>query len=198
MDELRARVERIVGEMTEVKSAWPDIGMEPRPKVRQQLAEEWRVLCDRIGTINREWTTAAKGTARIDRLRSERARSIGAIDVMERRSETAPERERDHWRGGACYLRGEGTDYELPGAVKAMCKELGVDRLPPLRMCDEMLAQAEADLAPHVARLQTELDAWDSRCRTASPIGSSATTRVRASINAALPAADVKISTTVS
>lgn len=174
-EELRARVERVVGEMAEVRSAWPDIGMEPRPKVRQLLAEEWRVFSEREAAVSRGWASATKGYARREGLHSERTRSVGATDVMERRSETAPERERPHWKVAAQHMRGEQKVYELPGGVIAMCKELGVERLMTLPMCDEMLAKADADLAPVVARLRTELDAWDARA-------------VHASIDATLPA----------
>lgn len=181
---LRARVERIVSEMAEVRAAWPDIGMEPRPKVRQQMAEEWRVFSEREAAVGRDWSSVQKGDARMEGFHSERARTVGAIDAMELRSDTAPERERPHWRAAAQHLRGEVQGYEVPGGVIAMCRELGVERLMTLPMCDEMLAQAQADLAPHVARLLTELDAWDARV-------------VHASVDATLPAMESHATATV-
>src|SRR5690349_3325420 len=115
LQELRARVERIVAVIAGVRAAFPDIGMEPRPMVRQQLAEGWRVLTEREAAIGRDWATVRKGYAHADGLRGERARSVGATDVMQQRSETAPERERPHWRVAARHMRGELNAYELPG-----------------------------------------------------------------------------------
>jgi hypothetical protein len=123
-------------------------------------------------------------TAGVDVIRTERARVVGVIDEVRRRAPL----ERTHggseaWNLAADWLSGK-VGGEVPGGVIAMRKELGVERLRPLPVLDDLLARTEADLAQHLARLSAELDAWDNRV-------------VRGSIDAELPALESEIVATV-
>jgi hypothetical protein len=175
LNELRERIERTLREKADERSAWPDIGMEPRPTVRQQEGERRRVFDARLASLSSGGSVLAKLAARVDDARGRRAQSAASIDEMRRRAET----ERTHggseaWKLGADWLSGT-VGGEAPGGVIAMSNELGVRRLHPLPLIDDELDKLQADVAEHAARLQAELDAWDGKA-------------VHASVDATLPA----------
>lgn len=186
LEEVRARVERIVREILEERAALPDAGMEPRPAVRAQLAERGRLLSAYQAAIGGGHSIVLKVAKRVQDCREGRATSLSASDIQERRSASASSAaERDAWMLGAQWLRGEVGGSEVPGGVIAMRAELGVDRLQPVPNIDAELERLEADLAGHVARVVREMDAW------------AASTKVTASISADLPALESDATATV-
>jgi hypothetical protein len=163
LEDVRARAERALGEMEAEDRAAPPHGMEARPDVRRSLVAEERLRTALRDQVTLTLQLMAKSVARLESWRELRARSASAIDMQERRAATAlSDAERDAWRLGARWLRGE-VGGEEPGGVIAMRRELHADRLPQLPAIDEMIAKAEADLSAHVQRLIGALDAWDRR-----------------------------------
>jgi len=164
LDALRARVEGAVRAILQERASAPDPGMEPRPVVRQQLAERRRLLSAYQAAIGGGHSIVLKVAARADDARDRRGRAASASDIMARRAAAAATAaERDAWMLGARWLRGEVGGSEVPGGVIAMRAELGVERLQPVPNIAAELERLEADLAQHVARLQSELDGWERR-----------------------------------
>ena len=162
LDEVRARVERIVRDILAEREALPDIGMEARPTVRAQLAERLRLLSEYQAAIGSGQTVVLKVAARVEDCREGRATSLSASDIQERRAASASTAaERDAWMLGARWLRGEVGGSEIPGGVVAMRTELGIERLQPVPNIDAELEQQEAALAVATAALVSHLDAWD-------------------------------------
>jgi hypothetical protein len=180
-----ARVEKAVRDILAEREQLRDPATEPVPAERNRLLQRGHLLGEFQSGIGGGHTAALKVAAREADCRMRHARVVGAIDEMARRSESGPERERPHWGVGARYLR-DGIGYEVPGAIKAMCNELGIDRLPPLPTIVDELTKLQADLAVCLARLEADLDSWD-RHRAV----------VHASIDAALPAVESHIAATV-
>ena len=182
LDELCATIVRTLHSKSAVRAAWPDLDMEAMaPALRRQEVAARQVFDARLATLSSGLAVLSKLKARIDDAQDRRAHSVRSIDEMRRRAET----ERSHggseaWRLGADWLSGKVGGGDMPGGVIAMTTEIG-SRLQPLQVIDDELAKLQSDIAPHVTRLQAELDAWV----------------VRGSIDAVLPAMESHIDATV-
>lgn len=166
MNVLRARVEKAVREIHTQREASPDPNMEGRPAVRAQQAEQRRILSERHHAIGTAHTSVLRFTERIAQWQDARALTVRACADFEAAAAALPDGDvkRAYAHGSRC-LTGEAGDSGVPGAVIAWCREHGVDRLTSLPAIDEQVAQAEADLAPHLDRLQVELSAWEAYAR---------------------------------
>ena len=178
MNALRARVEQAVREIHAERQASPDPNMEGRPAVRAQLAEDRRLLSERHHAIGTAHTSVLRFTARMTQWQDARALTVRACADFEARAAALPDGdEKRAYQHGSRVLTGEAGDGFAAGACIAWCREQGVERLTSLPAIDAELAALEADLAPHVVRLNSELDAW-----TSTRTGTTATATMRADL----------------
>ena len=162
VEQLCERIVETVRKKSAIRAAWPDLDMEAMPPaLRRQEVAARQVFDERLAILNSGLAVLSKLRARIDDADDRRAHSVRSIDEMRTRAET----DRTHggseaWKLGADWLSGRVGGGDAPGGVIAMAAEIGVRRLQPLHVINEELAKLHADVAPHVARLQAELDAW--------------------------------------
>jgi len=177
LDELRTRVERSLRQIAAIAAAAPDPDREPVPFVRRELIMAARLRTALRNDISLGSQVLTKAARRVEKQRDTHALILRMVATCKERAATADayNGEQQAWLLGPQYLGGEVTG-DVPGAVIALCREHGINHVPPLPTCDEMLAQAEADLKPVVERLQSALDKWD------------ATVRVTGTSHAVLPA----------
>lgn len=185
MTDLTAWVEDAVRRILARREGLGDPGMEPRRTVEHQMREAHRLLSEYQAAIGGGHSAVLKASASVERWRSERAQVVGIIGEWHRLSETArTQAERDAYKLGADWLRGDVSTYELPGAVVMKRKELPNSRVLPLPTIDGELAKLEADLARHVEKLRSELDGFDRWA-------------VNATVSADVPAIQSEMSATV-
>lgn len=164
LDDLRARIERTLAEMDAEAASAPAPGQEPRPDVRHALIAAARLRTAWRDEVSITRQLMVKGAARLLQAGDLRAVVLDKVADCEARAARAPEHSEEAraWTRAGRYLL-SGEDHEVPGGVIALCRELHIGSLPSLPTIDDQLADAEARLAPHLARLRVALDTWDAR-----------------------------------
>jgi hypothetical protein len=176
MNAVSAGVERIVRKILEEREATPHPNSLAVPDERTRAGERHRVLDAYQASIGGGHSGVLKAETCVEDARRRRVQSVSSIDEMRRRVET----ERTHsgseaWKLAADWLSGKVGGSDVPGGVKAMCKELGVDRLQPLSVIDAQLEKLESELAQRVESLVSQLDSWDASAVATATVRNNAT-----------------------